>query len=204
MTIVDKLSKEFGLKVTPREPGTYTKAKNREGIEAKRMREQNKSRWTDRLKSCISTSALMSNNREDFVSLMNLQGVNVRYRGSGVSYGFVDLEGKQRLVRGRRLGTNFSPYASPKPPKAPRSPKRQGAATLPATANATAGTAKGKPAASTGGIAGGGTRLSEAERERLGDRADEVEAALQDSQQAVQQGANEVAQNQDNQGGKGR
>lgn len=201
--IADELSRELGLTPTPREAGTYTKAKNREGIEAARMREQGKSRWVDRLKACISTAALMSNNRADFVGLMSLQGVNVRYRGSGVSYSFQDLEGKQRLVRGKRLGTDFSPYCEPKPA---RSPKQRGAATsatLPAPTTAGAGHAAHGKSGGTAVIGGstGGTRLSEDERQRLGDQAESVQAALDEAQQAVQQGANEVAQNQ---GGKGR
>lgn len=124
MEIADEISKSLGLTPTPREEGRYTKAKDRRSISVERLRNpivtkegadkgkepEPKYAWTDDLKARIREAVTTATNREEFVSVLALQGVNTRYRGSGVSFDFVDADKKQRVIRGRRLGMDFEVF----------------------------------------------------------------------------------------------
>jgi MobA/VirD2-like, nuclease domain len=112
MDIVDRISSDMGLTVTPREEGKYNTSRDREGIEAKRMRAEKKPRWMDQLKQRINTAKSKANTAEEFISLCGHMGVGVRFRGAGVSYDY-RFEGKNYVARGRRLGTDYTPQALP-------------------------------------------------------------------------------------------
>ncbi len=106
-TAIDAVCKEFGLSVVEREPGTYNRAENRTPLSSVRATEAGRYSWLSDLKSRIDTARAKTSTREEFEGLLKLQGVEARFRGSGVSYSFKDNTGKQRIIRGRRLGTKY-------------------------------------------------------------------------------------------------
>ncbi|UDM81167.1 relaxase/mobilization nuclease domain-containing protein [Vagococcus fluvialis] len=65
--------------------------------------------WKNDLRERISSA--LENSTSTGVSELRknlaLEGVDVRYRGNGISYSFIDLDGKQRISRGSKLGAAY-------------------------------------------------------------------------------------------------
>jgi len=69
--------------------------------------------WKDALRRGILSALNDSTTIDTFSFRHNLQkkGIDVRYRGEGLSFDFTDKEGKKRVSRGSKLGTNFEKKA---------------------------------------------------------------------------------------------
>lgn len=101
----DEIIKRHGL-----EPLKSKKAKNKTTIAERKLDEQGKYVWKSDLKgrievvlgdeSVTSRDAFIERMRDDF-------GVDVRFRGKGISYSFTDDEGKKRVIRSSRLGEDY-------------------------------------------------------------------------------------------------
>lgn len=78
-------------------------------IEELKAKEKGQYIWKDDLRDRI-TLALETPSTIDATSFrhhLKAQGVNVRYRGEGLSYDFMDDNGKKRISRGLKLGYNY-------------------------------------------------------------------------------------------------
>lgn len=101
----DEIIKRHGL-----EPLESKKAKSKTTIAERKLDEQGKYVWKSDLKgrieavlddeSVTSQDAFIERMRDDF-------GVDVRFRGKGISYSFTDDEGKKRVIRSSRLGEDY-------------------------------------------------------------------------------------------------
>lgn len=74
-----------------------------------KMTDRNEYVWKDDLKSRISEVMKDEtvNDKTSYFESLQKNGVDARERGKGISYAFVDDEGKQRRVRSSKLGTLY-------------------------------------------------------------------------------------------------
>ena len=58
-----------------------------------------------RIQDCMTFD--WATDKESFITAMAERGVDVRFRGKGISYSFTDEEGKQRRIRGSKMSSEF-------------------------------------------------------------------------------------------------
>ncbi len=102
---VDQVCELMNLNTVQREPERFKRAEKR--INKRQMREMKYS-WKLDLISKIEEALKISRNHKDFQAALNLMGIDARFRGKGISYKFIDKNGKKRIIRGQRLGEKYS------------------------------------------------------------------------------------------------
>jgi len=104
----DSICKENGLSVIQEE-----QQKDKKPIAEIKAEENGDYIWKTDLRERI-ISALTERSSFDpkgFRKNLALEGVDVRYRGKGLSYSFIDFDGKKRISRGSKLGTPYDKKA---------------------------------------------------------------------------------------------
>ena len=101
----DEIIQRHGL-----EPLEKDKSKDKETMAELKLRSKGEYVWKDDLKARIESNldnlGVMS--KESFKDSMESDyEVSVKYRGKGLSYSFLDDEGKQRRIRASRLGSDY-------------------------------------------------------------------------------------------------
>ena len=105
---VDAVSQKYGFSVESRKPGTFRQAQKRRTLQEVRAHEKGKYIWKADLQNRIDRALQEATSADEFLQILKLQDIDARFRGKGISYYFVDAEGKQRKIRGRRLGTKYN------------------------------------------------------------------------------------------------
>lgn len=102
--INDAVCREYGLKITQERSKKVKKTISERELELKGQYVW-KNDLRARLDEALAEIKKKNINLED---ALKARGVDVRRRGqNGISYAFVDNEGKKRISRGQRLGTNY-------------------------------------------------------------------------------------------------
>ncbi|WP_270637585.1 relaxase/mobilization nuclease domain-containing protein [Limosilactobacillus mucosae] len=102
--INDSVCREYGLKITQERSKKVKKTISERELEMK-----GKYVWKNDLRARIDGAlAELKKENINLEEALKARGVDVRRRGqNGISYAFVDNEGKKRISRGQRLGTNY-------------------------------------------------------------------------------------------------
>ena len=104
--INDAVCREYGLKITQERSKKVKKTISERELEMKGQYV-----WKSDLRARIDDALAeikKKNVNLDLEDALKARGVDVRRRGqNGISYAFVDKEGKKRISRGQRLGTNY-------------------------------------------------------------------------------------------------
>lgn len=100
----DAVIERAGLK-----PLARSGVENRSTMAERKLDAKGEYVWKGDLKARIEDAAAMIESKDSFIERMRDEHqVDVRFRGKkGVSYAFTDDEGKQRVARGKTLGTDF-------------------------------------------------------------------------------------------------
>lgn len=116
----DSICKEHGLSVIQEE-----QQQDKKPIAEIKAEEKGDYIWKNDLRERI-LSALTENSSigtREFKENLALEGVEVRYRGRGISYSFIDSDGKHRISRGSKLGVAYDKEAVRSHFKQNREPK---------------------------------------------------------------------------------
>ncbi len=116
----DSICKEHGLSVIQEE-----QQQDKKPIAEIKAEEKGDYIWKNDLRERI-LSALTENSStstREFKENLALEGVEVRYRGRGISYSFIDSDGKHRISRGSKLGAAYDKEAVRSHFKQNREPK---------------------------------------------------------------------------------
>ncbi|MFR0644994.1 relaxase/mobilization nuclease domain-containing protein [Limosilactobacillus mucosae] len=102
--INDAVCREYGLKITQERSKKVKKTISEHELELKGQYV-----WKNDLRTRIDEAlAEIKKKNINFEGALKARGVDVRRRGqNGISYAFVDKEGKKRISRGQRLGTIY-------------------------------------------------------------------------------------------------
>lgn len=102
--INDAVCREYGLKITQERSKKVKKTISERELELKGQYV-----WKNDLRARIDEAlAKIKKKNISLEDALKARGVDVRRRGqNGISYAFVDNEGKKRISRGQRLGTNY-------------------------------------------------------------------------------------------------
>lgn len=101
--INDAVCREYGLKITQERSKKVKKTISERELEMKGQYV-----WKNDLRSRIDDALADLKKNINLEEALKARGVDVRRRGqNGISYAFVDNEGKKRISRGKRLGTNY-------------------------------------------------------------------------------------------------
>ena len=102
--INDSVCREYGLKITQERSKKVKKTISERELEMKGQYV-----WKNDLRARIDEAlAEIKKKNINLEAALKTRGVDVRRRGqNGISYAFVDNEGKKRISRGKRLGTNY-------------------------------------------------------------------------------------------------
>lgn len=102
--INDAVCREYGLEITRERSKKVKKTISERELEMKGQYV-----WKNDLRSRIDDAlADLKKKNINLEAALKTRGVDVRRRGqNGISYAFVDNEGKKRISRGKRLGTNY-------------------------------------------------------------------------------------------------
>ena len=102
--INDAVCREYGLEITQERSKKVKKTISERELELKGQYV-----WKNDLRARIDDSlAEIEKKNVNLEEALKARGVDVRRRGeNGISYAFVDKEGKKRISRGKRLGTNY-------------------------------------------------------------------------------------------------
>lgn len=102
--INDSVCREYGLKITQERSKKVKKTISERELELKGQYV-----WKNDLRARIDDSlAEIEKKNVNLEEALKARGVDVRRRGeNGISYAFVDKEGKKRISRGQRLGTTY-------------------------------------------------------------------------------------------------
>lgn len=102
--INDSVCREYGLKITQERSKKVKKTIGERELEMKGQYV-----WKNDLRARIDEAlAEIKKKNINLEAALKTRGVDVRRRGqNGISYAFVDNEGKKRISRGKRLGTNY-------------------------------------------------------------------------------------------------
>ena len=102
--INDAVCREYGLKITQERSKKVKKTISERELEMKGQYV-----WKNDLRARIDGAlAEIKKKNINLEDSLKARGVDVRRRGkNGISYAFVDNEGKKRISRGQRLGTNY-------------------------------------------------------------------------------------------------
>lgn len=86
---------------------------NKTPIAELKAKEKGEVIWKDELRTKImqTLNKPTTVDHEKFKNNLAEQGIDVRYRGNGVSYSFVDSNGKNRISRASKLGENYGKNA---------------------------------------------------------------------------------------------
>lgn len=101
----DEIIEKHGLT-----PINRTKVKDKKSIAEIKMSERGKYVWKDDLKARINVSLndIGTISKDAFIEhLREKHAIDAVYRGKGLSYSFVDADGKKRKSRASRLGENY-------------------------------------------------------------------------------------------------
>ena len=98
------MCREYGLEITQERSKKVKKTISERELELKGQYV-----WKNDLRARIDDSlAEIEKKNVNLEEALKARGVDVRRRGeNGISYAFVDKEGKKRISRGQRLGTNY-------------------------------------------------------------------------------------------------
>lgn len=103
----DSICKEHGLSVIQKQQ------QDKKPIAEIKAEEKGDYIWKndlrERILSALTTDS--STGTREFKENLALDGVDVRYRGRGISYAFVDSDGKHRVSRGSKLGAAYDKEA---------------------------------------------------------------------------------------------
>ena len=101
--INDAVCREYGLKITQERSKKVKKTISERELEMKGQYV-----WKNDLRARIDGAlAELKKENINLEEALKARGVDVRRRGHGISYAFVDKEGKKRISRGQRLGTTY-------------------------------------------------------------------------------------------------
>lgn len=102
--INDAVCREYGLKITQERSKKVKKTISERELELKGQYV-----WKNDLRTRIDEAlAEIKKKNINLEDALKARGVDVRRRGqNGISYAFIDEEGKKRISRGKRLGTNY-------------------------------------------------------------------------------------------------
>lgn len=102
--INDEVCREFGLEI-PQERSKQVK----KTISERELELKGQYVWKNDLRTRIDEAlAEIKKKNINLEDALKARGVDVRRRGqNGISYAFIDEEGKKRISRGKRLGTNY-------------------------------------------------------------------------------------------------
>jgi len=102
--INDAVCREYGLKITQERSKKVKKTISERELELKGQYV-----WKNDLRTRIDEAlAEIRKKNINLEDALKARGVDVRRRGqNGISYAFIDEEGKKRISRGKRLGTNY-------------------------------------------------------------------------------------------------
>lgn len=102
--INDAVCREYGLKITQERSKKVKKTISERELELKGQYV-----WKNDLRTRIDEAlAEIKKKNINLEDALKTRGVDVRRRGqNGISYAFIDEEGKKRISRGKRLGTNY-------------------------------------------------------------------------------------------------
>lgn len=102
--INDAVCHEYGLKITQERSKKVKKTISERELEMKGQYV-----WKSDLRARIDDAlAEIKKKNVNLEDALKARGVDVRRRGqNGISYAFIDEEGKKRISRGKRLGTNY-------------------------------------------------------------------------------------------------
>lgn len=102
--INDAVCREYGLEITQERSKKVKKTISERELEMKGQYV-----WKNDLRSRIDDAlADLKKKNINLEAALKTRGVDVRRRGqNGISYSFIDEEGKKRISRGKRLGTNY-------------------------------------------------------------------------------------------------
>jgi hypothetical protein len=187
---IDRVCRRWGLSVVERQPGTFNRAQNRTPLSSIRATEAGRYSWMTDLKNRVDEAMKRATDREEFGGLLSLQGVQVRFRGNGISYSFKDQAGKNRVIRGKRLGTDYMLSSAHDFATGPV-PVRRGANRTVSKTPTTTGGAQAKTTAvvaSSGG--GGGHRSDKRGMDEVSREALEAGERAQDEAISAQEQAN--------------
>lgn len=101
--INDAVCREYGLKITQERSKKVKKTISERELEMKGQYV-----WKNDLRARIDDALNEIKKNINLEDALKTRGVDVRRRGqNGISYAFIDDEGKKRISRGQRLGTNY-------------------------------------------------------------------------------------------------
>lgn len=105
--INDTICKEHGLSIPEKSQLDKTP------MAELKAKEKGEVIWKDELRTKITQTLNKPTtvDHEKFKTSLAEQGIDVRYRGNGVSYSFVDGNGKNRISRASKLGENYGKNA---------------------------------------------------------------------------------------------